>query len=278
MTLGEKIKRIRSSKGITQKALSDGIVTRNMLSQIECSKASPSLETLKGLAERLEVPVSYLISDEENGFFYEKEKRIERIKTLYKQYRFTDCIKECSKLSERDDEINLILANCYYNIGKKNVLFGFLGKGLGELNSSLQFSRETIYDTTAINNSALIYIALSKNVKAPLLEFDIETFEKTLDDKLEYELYKYIVKDYSSKFKNETLSNHVLAKEKIASRDYRGALEILLKIEENKKSYNAHVFFNVYTDIEACYKQLLDFENAYRYANKRISLMEGFKK
>ena len=278
MTLGEKIKSIRTSKGITQNSLSDGIVTRNMLSQIECSKASPSLETLTRLAERLEVSVSYLISDEENGFFYEKEKRIERVKTLYRQYRFADCVKECERLSERDDEINLILANCYYNIGKKNVLFGTLSKGLNELSKSIEYSGETIYDTTAINNSALIYIALCKNVKSPLLEFDRESFERTLDDKLEYELYKYIIKDYDYKFKNETLKNHVLAKGKISNRDYRGALEILLKIEANKKDYNAHVFFNVYTDIEACYKQLLDFENAYRYANKRISLMEGFKK
>ena len=278
MTLGEKIKSIRLSKGITQSTLSDGIVTRNMLSQIECSKASPSLETLKLLAERLQVSVSYLISDGENGFFYEKEKRIIRIKELYKQYRFSDCVKECERLSERDDEINLILANCYFNIGKKDVLFGALGKGLKELNNCIKCSSETIYDTTAINNSALIYIALCKNIKAPLLEFNKELFEKTIEDKLEFELYKYIIKDYSYNFKNETLKNHVLAKQKITNRDYRGALDLLLKIESNKKSYNAHVFFNVYTDIESCYKQLLDFENAYRYANKRISLMESFKK
>lgn len=277
MTLGEKIKSIRKSKGITQKALSDGIVTRNMLSQIECSKASPSLETLRLFAERLEVPVSYLISDEENGFFYEKGKSIDRIKELYRQYRFADCVTECERLSERDDEINLILANCYYNIGKKHVLYGALGRGLTALNKSMEYSNGTIYDTTAINNSALIYVALCKNVKAPLLEFDKDAFERTLDNKLEYELYKYITRDYDYNFKNETLKNHVLAKEKIANRDYRGALEILLKIESNKRSYNAHVFFNVYTDIEMCYKQLLDFENAYRYANKRISLMEGFK-
>ena len=278
MTLGEKIKTIRTSKGITQRSLADGIVTRNMLSQIECSKASPSLETLTRLAERLEVSVSYLISDEEKSFFYEKERKIDRIKELYRQSRFSDCIKECEKLSERDDEINLILAISYYNIGKRNVLFGALNKGQGELEKSINYSNETIYDTSAINNSALIYVALCKNVKSPLLEFDRETFEKTTFDNLEYELYKYITKDIDYQFKNETLKNHAMAKKRIAARDYHGALDILLKIEANKKDYNAHVFFNVYTDIEACYKQLLDFENAYRYSSKRLSLMEGFKK
>jgi hypothetical protein len=213
----------------------------------------------------------------EGGFFYEKEKRITRIKELYRQYRFSDCIKECMKLSERDDEINLILADCYYNIGKHYVLYGALNKGATALNNSLKYSSETVYDTTAINNATRIYISLCKNVKSPLLEFDREGFERTLAEKLEYELYKYVTKDNTYNYKNESLRNHVLAKERIAKRDYRGALDILLKIEANKKSYNAHVFFNVYTDIEMCYKQLLDFENAYRYANKRISLMEGFK-
>ena len=278
MTLGEKIKSIRTSKAITQNALSDGIVTRNMLSQIECSKASPSLETLTRLAERLEVSVAYLISDEENGFFYEKERKIDRIKELYKQNRFSDCIKECEKLSERDDEINLILAISYYNIGKRDVLFGALAKGESELATSIKYSSETMYDTADINNSALVYIALCKNIKSPLLEFNKDAFEKSVFDNLEYELYKYITKDFDYQYKNETLKNHAEAKKRMAARDYRGALDILLKIEANKKDYNAHVFFNVYTDIEACYKQLLDFENAYRYANKRISLMEGFKK
>ena len=141
----------------------------------------------------------------------------------------------------------------------------------------LEYSKETIYDTSAIRNVALLYTALCKNIKSPLLEFQRESFEHTLCDVFDYEFYKYIIKDYNYGFKNENFKNHVIAKRKMSERDYRGALEVLLKIEGNKKNYNAHVFFNVYSDIEVCYKQLLDFENAYRYANKRISLMEGFR-
>ena len=277
MTLGEKIKSIRKMRGITQSALCENLITRNMLSQIECGKASPSLDTLKAISERLEVSLSYLVSEEDSMFLYEKLKRIKRIKELYSQLRFSECIKEASLLSERDDEINLILADCYFNIGKHYALYGYLNKSLSALNASLECSSKTIYDTTAINAVTVLFIALCKNVKSPLLELDSEAFEKVIENKLEFEFYKYLTKDYTYNFKDENLKNHVLAKEKMAKRDYRGALDLLMKIEANKKHYNAYVFLAVYTDIETCYKQLLDFENAYRYSNKRISLMEGFR-
>lgn len=277
MTLGEKIKSIRKSRGMTQSALCENLITRNMLSQIESGKASPSLDTLKAISERLEVSLSYLVSEEDSLFLYEKLKKIKRIKELYSQHRFGDCIKEASNLSEGDDEINLILADCYFNIGKHYALYGYLNKGLSALNSSLEYSNKTIYDTTGINAVTVLFIALCKNAKSPLLELDSAKYERVIENNLEYELYKYITKDYSYNFKNENIKNHILAKEKMSKRDYRGALEVLMKIEANKKDYNAHVFLAVYSDIEACYKQLLDFENAYRYSNKRISLMEGFR-
>ena len=52
---------------MTQKELSEGIVTRNMLSRIENGEALPSLSTVSALAARLSVPVGYLIDDLDDG-------------------------------------------------------------------------------------------------------------------------------------------------------------------------------------------------------------------
>ena len=58
MTLGERIKRSRLDRGMSQKALAGEQITRNMLSQIENGQATPSMKTLQYLAERLDVSPS----------------------------------------------------------------------------------------------------------------------------------------------------------------------------------------------------------------------------
>ncbi len=64
MTLGEKLKAARLEAGLSQRALGDGIVTRNMLSQIENGSAKPSMATLQALAQRLKKPVSFFLGEE----------------------------------------------------------------------------------------------------------------------------------------------------------------------------------------------------------------------
>ena len=55
MTLGEKLRRTRQERGLTQKQLAGERITRNMLSQIENDLAQPSMRTLEYLADALGV-------------------------------------------------------------------------------------------------------------------------------------------------------------------------------------------------------------------------------
>lgn len=63
MELGERIKQARLDAGLSQRALCGDRITRNMLSQIEHGTASPSMQTLRYLAERLEKPVSFFLEE-----------------------------------------------------------------------------------------------------------------------------------------------------------------------------------------------------------------------
>ena len=65
MTLGQKLRQTRLSKGLSQSQVAGGCVTRNMLSQIENDQASPSMRTLEHLARALDVSVGWLLSDEQ---------------------------------------------------------------------------------------------------------------------------------------------------------------------------------------------------------------------
>ncbi|GMA51414.1 hypothetical protein GCM10025857_27710 [Alicyclobacillus contaminans] len=53
MEIGKEIRRIRLSKGLTQSEVADGLFDRSYLSQIEHGRVSPSVNTLRLLAERL---------------------------------------------------------------------------------------------------------------------------------------------------------------------------------------------------------------------------------
>ena len=66
MQIGEKIKSLRQSKLMTQSELAGTQITRNMLSTIEHGTALPSLPTALYLAERLNVPVGYLLAEGED--------------------------------------------------------------------------------------------------------------------------------------------------------------------------------------------------------------------
>ena len=278
MTLGNKIKLRRMEKKMTQAQLCDGKITRNLLSEIECDKASPSIGTLKFLAMRLELPISYLLSEEDDPFYYVKKEKINDVKSLFESKKYKKCIDLINSFETTDDELNYIMVYCHFELGREAILHGSLHTGLNNLEKAAEYTSKTIYDTSRIKNLALLYTSLARNIQSPLLEFDSESFKSNLDNSNDFDFYKYLIQDYEYNYRNPIFSKHIEAKELIKVRKYQQALNILREIEdESKTDYNAHVVFSVYCDLENCYKQIMDFENTYKYASKRLSLIEAFK-
>ncbi|GMA52462.1 hypothetical protein GCM10025857_38190 [Alicyclobacillus contaminans] len=63
LTLGQKIRKLRKERRLTQTELAAGIVTPSMISQIEADKATPSPPLLAKLADRLGVLPSFFADD-----------------------------------------------------------------------------------------------------------------------------------------------------------------------------------------------------------------------
>ena len=113
---------------------------------------------------------------------------------------------------------------------------------------------------------------------SPMLDFDKSSFESEILSSYEIEFYKYLTYDLSYEYKDGLMRAHIEAKRAIKSNRYVDAKDILEELIENKSQYRYNVFiiYSVYSDIENVYRQLMDFESAYRFSTKRISLLSAF--
>src|SRR5919204_6386713 len=66
--LGQRIRQLRTRKGLTQQDLASNDYSKSYISAIEQGKARPSLEALQRMATRLDVPASLLLDPGAPGF------------------------------------------------------------------------------------------------------------------------------------------------------------------------------------------------------------------
>ena len=279
MLLGEKIRSARQSRGITQSQLAGDRLTRNMISRIETGTANPSLDTIKYLAKNLSLPVSYLLSEDDDLLFYEKKEKISVIYSAYTTKDYSYCIEKIDSLSGIDDELAYILAVSLFERGKKNVIRGALRSAVEDFDRAEKTAQLTVLSTVHITSVMKMYRSIASNIQAPLLEFDDAEYMDGLYGTFDYDMYRYLIQDYDYEFRDDGIRLHAIAKKLIRERRYSDAVSKLLEASEisASKGYNSFVVFGIYADLEQCYKQLFDFENAYRYATKRMSMLEGFK-
>ncbi|MTQ98742.1 helix-turn-helix domain-containing protein [Lawsonibacter faecis] len=91
MTLGQKIKEARLSRGMTQKELVGDAITRNMLSKIENDSAAPSMRTLEYLAGALGLPAGYFL-DQAPISDGTVPDGLDEARAAYRQRRWSDCL------------------------------------------------------------------------------------------------------------------------------------------------------------------------------------------
>ena len=276
--LGSKIKALRKARGLTQAELAGGHITRNMLSKIETGIATPSLETLDYIADTLNVSASYLLSEDTDLVTYEKNEQISKIYRAFRAKSYHTVIDIAKRISGTDDELALLLATSHFCLAKEAVKNGALITAEEHLNKSREYSHMTAHSTEHIEAHFPIYYAIIRNIQSPLLEFDPSSYVDAVSSVYSYEFFKYLTLDSEYKFENPVFSLHIEAKNRIRERDYPGAIITLTDaLDKAKLDYDSFVVFGIYGDLELCYKQICDYENAYLYSSKRMSMLEGFK-
>lgn len=132
MTVGERIKKIRLEKGMTQKELAEkcGIDSAN-LRKYEAGKQNPKFGTIEKIAEALNVPatdlLNYQIKKDPNAKTFEEMTPEEQKKTIQDlSKKMESFLKELGESVEELDTVNRELLLSYYDLlnetGKQEVL------------------------------------------------------------------------------------------------------------------------------------------------------------
>ena len=153
--IGERIRTLRLSRGMTQKVLADGLVTRNMLSLIESGAASPSLGTLAELARRLDVPIGYFFaSDDEELSRFLKLSLIDDIRRRYSEGDFPACLTLCARIAHPDEEILFLSAECHLALAEKSLRSYALASATASLEKASRAAGRCLYQSGRIAETA----------------------------------------------------------------------------------------------------------------------------
>ncbi len=291
MTIGEKIKKIRTAKLMTQTELAGGEITRNMLSRIENGASNPSLETLEYIADRLNVSAGFLLADEDDEVLYFKSNEISNIKNAYAHKNYRLCRDMCQNSEWSDDELCLIYSECCLNVGIEEFNNGNLHAAVEQFDIALEYCEKTIYNTEVTAARANAYFEYMKQL-SPSLSSDIadddmpkvllvddlfctycEIFCKSEQDGI---LSIPYLDAMLSKIPTETSYGlHISARIKMEEREYGEAHALLHKLLfENNYELPEPVLYFVFCDMEICCKEIEDFKGAYEYSGSKISLLQ----
>ena len=292
MTIGEKIKKLRTDKFMSQSELAGGEITRNMLSQIEHGSATPSLSTINYLASRLNVSPGFLLANEEDEKIYRKIAVIDGIKKAYVGKNYEICYDMCKSFDSSDDEITLILAECSMRVGIEAFCKGELHKAVELFEESVEYCRQSIYNTDSVINEIKDYFAY--------MEIISPTFSSSTIDECDasfvfsclspFSVYSSIISESEINGwedvallerrleflpEDSMYTLHISARLEMSRDNYENAHNILRELLYNG-SYTLPepMLYLILLDLETCCKEIDDFKGAYEYSSSKIALLQ----
>ncbi len=285
MTIGEKIKALRTSKLMTQSELAGNEITRNMLSRIENGAAQPSLDTLRYLAAKLNVSAGFLLAETADEQLYLKQGEINGIKTAYLTGDYRICRDIClNSAIANDDEVQLILAECTLKIAIEEFNAGNLHTACEYFDLALEACASTIYTTDGISATCAMYFLYMREISASLSSniFD-ESMASTyaaMNDAFCMYAFAFISLRSNKPYFLEAAdvqgpySLHLDAMEYIKSGEYQKGYDCLHLALVDDISIPGPMMYFLFCDLEVCCKEIGDFRGAYEYSIDKMELIQ----
>lgn len=288
MNIGERIKQLRLSKLMTQADLAGTQITRNMLSSIEHGTALPSLPTAIYIAQRLNVSVGYLLAEEKNELAYRKMEGMSNIRRAFSAGDHEGCLALLAAFGEdADDELSLIRAECEYGIARSAFENGRLRLAAAALDRALSACEKTVYDTAWLRERIAVCFRYITGISSTLVSdvLDAEEIERACafgDVLVEYAMASEALRSEHTEVASLFIQRHanslyaarlsaLMLMRQGAYPAAQAALEALLARDELTFGV---LLYEVFGDLELCYRKNDDYKRAYEFAGSRLGLLE----
>ena len=287
--IGEKIKRMRLNRKMTQSELAGDQITRNMLSCIENGAALPSLPTIWYLAERLEVPAGFLLAEGDDDRIWRKMNEITDIKRVFAQGDPRICLALCRGYEDdADDEIYTIMAQCCLSVAKEDLDAGKLKQCCHDLDEALAICERSIYNAQAVRHTAALYFRFLRGLSSSLdsesgLEID-DCFAGAEDAFCRYVLAREAVDNNErqrvASYLHANLEDDpwwLLLRAHIETVDgqFAQAHAHLTQLLHADFASSKPLVYYLFSDLEICCRETGDFRGAYEYSQNKVQLLES---
>ena len=288
MHIGEKIKALRQSKLMTQAELAGNQITRNMLSSIEHGTALPSLPTALYIAERLNVPVGYLLAQDGDELAYRKMTAIDNIRHAFAAGDFAGTLSLVNAAvgNQAEDELSLIRAQCEFGVAHKLLEEGRLRPAVAALDRALLAAEQTVYDTDWLRRRIGVcfrYLTgISPSLASDVLDADEIDAARAFGDELcEYVLAleqveenPAAVEEFAARYPDSAYTARLRALALMRAEEYPSALGALEALLSHEALTFGLLLYEVFGDLEVCYRKNDDYKRAYEFSGSRLALLE----
>ena len=290
MTLGQKIKALRQERGLTQAALCDSTVTRNMLSRIEHDAATPSLSTLQALAKRLGISAGFFLDDTDDAFPYRKMALLPSLRAALCEGRYEELLEALDTLGGHDEETDCLRFLAHLFLGQRLYRQGLLTSAASQLEKALAAGKDTPYCRREGLASAQTMLSAIEKVlekKTP----DAPDTEKADPASSSFDAYRYLLRltvtapyDFAARvydslpLRDPLQKKHIHARLSMAAHNDSRAAVLLEEIREECKQKEVDPLFCllVWEDAETVARRLNDYETAYHCLLEKNALLEKF--
>lgn len=252
MELGEKLKQARLEAGLSQRQLCGDTITRNMLSQIENGSAKPSLATLQVLSARLGKPVSYFWEQapSENLAILHRAGQLppEQALSLLEGYFIGDPIL--------DEGYYLMRCRCQMDLAEQAISESRMGYARSLLEQARQTGEKAAaFDMLFSQKLTLLQFAAGEHVSPSKLPDNTQEMYLRATFALQSENPEKCLACLLAADRQTEKALLLMGDAYIALKQYEKAIACFPA--DVKESY---------PKLELCYREMGDFEKAYRYA------------